>query len=120
MDRDLAVRSEVVLMGRGLVVKSEVIKGKEGVFVMEVISGRVVEVVLFGGGVSGCCFRTAFIFLLGMEDCELWFTQFCAIRSWVLGGVVRFGDDDDLESVVGLNHGDSLYVECDIMVDVVR
>ena len=34
-----------------------------------------------------------------------------------LGGVVRFGDDDDLESVVGLNEA---YVECDIMVDVVR
>ena len=32
-----------------------------------------------------------------------------------LGGVVRFGDDDDLESVVGLN---DVYVECDIMVEL--
>ena len=78
------MRSEVVLMGSGLGVRSEVFKGKEGVFVMEVISGRVVAAVFFGGGVSGCCFHSAFIFLLGMEDCEVWFTQFCAIRSWVL------------------------------------
>ena len=38
--------------------------------------------------------------------------QFCAIRSWVLGGVLRFGDNDVGEVVgvrVGLGDSESLF-----------
>ena len=111
------MRSEVVLMGSGLGVRSEVFKGKEGVFVMEVISGRVVAAVFFWWGCFRLLFPYCFYFSSGYGRLGSVVYPILCYPFLGLGGVVRFGDDDDLESVVGLNDA---YVECDIMVDVVR